>query len=285
MFFTPAALTRFHAYPLSSAPCPPGACSFLVLAYFETDVIPPFKHRRCINKMGASDIPIALYAVHFNLFRSSKSRDGQENISDSISFPDLCRFAPNVNGSTDRDQGRLHLNASDDARYNRVFGLISSRRPESKRSGTVTPSTVQVVTSVCSRKRVDHAGNTGTSAPPHTPLPIPQNALMGPLIWSIRRFVEGDPSFLPYSLYDTHVCLGQALVGILEPPNSERCSTALISWGRADYAEWGEFAPHTMFTPLQRDDILELGMGCLIPPLTAFVVWPGHGWIATKYRR
>ena len=65
----------------------------------------------------------------------------------------------------------------------------------------------------------------------------------------------------------SHIALGMPVVGMLEKPHSERSSTNLLAWDHASYSEWDAYAPHTRFSPLEREALLDQDLIAWLPQL------------------
>lgn len=69
---------------------------------------------------------------------------------------------------------------------------------------------------------------------------------------------------------DTHVCLVQAIVGVIERPHSEISHAALTAFGRATYDVWPAFAPGTMVYLIEKEASFDQEIVALFPHITGF---------------
>ena len=158
----------------------------------------------------------------------------------------MSRFCPKSRTDPNLDQDRLHLSATDACRYKRVFGLVAHMKAEAASAGTTTPASFQIILKLfwwaATNARWEH-GYFRTTA---------YSAGYAP--------IRADGA-------STHVCLGAAICGIVERPHSTRASTSLIAWDHASISEWEFYAPYTLFTPLQREALLDQELMADLPQL------------------
>ena len=131
-----------------------------------------------------------------------------------------------VAGSKELDQDRLYLSATMAASMRKVWGIVSSLRPEVLSANTATPASAQIVIRInwhdeqSDRYRDFFARVTAYSAS-YEP-----------------RYATGNSCSLK---------LGDIVCGLLERPHSDRNTAALGCWDFGRLDEWIAFSPRTDF--------------------------------------
>ena len=152
-----------------------------------------------------------------------------------IPLPVGTRFEPKTKNDKNEDQDRVNFPIDFAVKYKRIYGYVASLRHETSSANTSTSASAQIVTKLC---------------------------------WYSENHSQWQHGFFRVTAYsaayspqivdksEVHLLLGDAIVGIVERPSSERNSTNLIAWQHATSADWEFHAPYSRFSPAEKEYLL-----------------------------
>ena len=91
---------------------------------------------------------ISQYARKFEEHHEAAWPANRREVIDRIPLPPNHRFSPKNPPTSDYDQDRVRLSATDAIRYKGIFGPVASLKVEPSASGANTPESAQIVTKI-----------------------------------------------------------------------------------------------------------------------------------------